>query len=305
MMLQILFFLFPAGRAISCPSVVCKDFGTESSECLQAGSTYNIQDCADPDYTCPHPSNIVSGANLQCELWVDKRLWESDSREDLYNYETLTDREECDPYELTSVCDAAQNLLCYCPEGTCYCEKGLLEGKNCQGSDIPCVSGYACSNSKCTLMYSLEAGEESTNELVCRTGGPLIPGESSFICKEGITTPGGVPKTCSSDNDCTASDGATAAHCQCGMNSEGASYCELHYSDEPLEKLRAASRDKDYQQELYWDFVSTNWVYLQGEVPTCLGNVWKDYGAHSESERSSSSATSLFSSSILLLIIAT
>ena len=107
---MLVLLLVNSARALTCSPVVCESFETVTSECLQTGSSYYIQECTDSEYTCPHPSNAAAGTNLECEYWTDARIWEADSWEEFYQYSIADENDVCDPYGLVSVCD--EDLVC-------------------------------------------------------------------------------------------------------------------------------------------------------------------------------------------------
>lgn len=246
-------------------------------EYSEKDSSYLIQACSLANYTAPHPSHISTQYPLECEYWVDSRYWTSSSWADYYQYSVLSDGDYCDPYGIVSVCDSTKNLVCYCPYDICYCTKGLVYGDECDDTTVPCISGFVCSNKVCTKKYSIPAGIEATDSLACEGGGPLVISNDVFVCRQGPQTLGGIPKACSTDNDCISDTGSETTQCVCGLNTDGQGYCSLHFSDSPMVSWREAERDGDYKLEIYWKFTSVNYPYLQGNVAACLGDVWRDY----------------------------
>ena len=101
---------------------------------------------------------------------------------------------------------------------------------------------------------------------------------------------GGIPKECSSDNDCISDTGNEVSKCMCGLNTDGLAYCALHYSDEPMVSWREAERDREYKLEIYWKFVSVNYPYLQGKIDSCMGDVWRDYNEYQKGKPKTASS---------------
>lgn len=265
--------LLPLTLCISCYPMLCDDLiATDSSNCIEFQEDhYSIRPCSYSNYTCPHPSHITTSYDLPCEFWVDKAIWDAESTQDYYGYSEVSDGDPCDPYGLVSVCKRNDDLVCYCPLEICSCTTGLKYGENCISDSTPCIAGHICSNKICTLKYSVEEGGRATDEQACIAGGPLVIGNGFFSCKSLTKTFGTLPKECLTNNDCVTEDGSTFTECKCGMNEDSKAYCELHYGDEPMIKWREATRDGDYPREMYWKFLSVNWVYLQGNIPSCLG----------------------------------
>lgn len=275
-----LILVFPLSHsATTCPPVLC---GATSSDtyCMefqQSTSSYSSQACALSNYTCPNPVHMSETYPLQCEYWIDERYWVSTSWADYYQYTVLSKNDNCDPYGVVSVCDSSSGLVCYCPNSSCYCTDGLKYGVECESNPVPCMPGYVCSNKICTKKYSISAGDLATNSLACISGGPLVVSNGKFTCRQGPTTLGGIPKICTTDNDCISDTGSETTTCSCGLNTDGNAYCELHFNDEPMVNWRNAERDEDYKLEIYWEFISVNYPYLQGNIDACEGNVWRDF----------------------------
>ncbi|CAG9323822.1 unnamed protein product [Blepharisma stoltei] len=282
--------VIPLAFSLSCYQMSCDGkINSTSSNCVEFMSDhYSLKPCSHSNYTCPHPSHISTSTSLKCEYWIDKSLWDASSEQDYYGYSVVGKGDPCDPYGLVSTCDRDKNLVCYCPYGTCTCVAGLKYGENCAVDSTPCIDGYICSQKICTLKYSVKAGQNATDERACATGGPLVINGEYFTCKSAVVTAGTLPKSCSTNNDCISADGTDYSTCLCGMNTDGQAYCKLHYSDEPMINWREAARDGDWPRQIYWEFMSVNYPYLQGNIPSCLSTTWRDYGVYSNGEPASS-----------------
>jgi hypothetical protein len=295
-----LIFIFTLELAYSCPAVVCQNTSTVSN-CMEYNSktsSYSMQACSLANYTCPNPVHMSKSYALVCEYWIDSRYWVSSSWSQYYQYAILEKNSNCDPYGLVSVCDSSKGLVCYCPFGTCYCTDGLKYGDDCYTNPVPCMSGYTCSNKICTLMYSVPPGSRATNSLACQGGGPLVVSSGSFVCRKGPQSLGGIPKMCKVDNDCVSDTGNEITSCLCGLNTDGQGYCQLHFGDLPMVNWRQAQRDGNYKQQIYWEFISLNYPYLQGNLPQCLGDVWRDFYQYKQQEVGSTTSFSVFISII-------
>lgn len=286
MYIFLLFFLVNS----DCPAVFCGDTSNEEYcvEYSSSSKTYSIQACKAANYTSPHPSHYSQEYPLECEYWIDSRYWESSSWQDYYGYALLGSGDSCDPYGVVSVCNPDKDLVCYCESNECSCTKGLVYGEACDIYQKPCIPGYVCSNKICTKKYTLKAGDRATNSLACAGGGPLVIKTDHFVCREAPQTLGGIPKKCSTNNDCISDTGTETTECSCGINTDGQAFCKLHYGDAPMVGWREAERDREYQLELYWKFVSINYPYLQGNIDSCLGDVWRDYYEYQKGKPSSS-----------------
>ena len=273
------FLIFSVNSGTTCSPVLCSSTSslTTCMEYTNSTSSYSAQACATTNYTCPNPVHMSTLYPLVCEYWIDSRFWNSTSWSNYYQYSILSLNENCDPYGIVSVCDSSSGLVCYCPNGPCYCTNGLKYGDECEINPIPCMPGFVCSNKVCTKMYSLDAGTQATNSLACVGGGPLVINNGEFQCRQGPQTLGGIPKTCSSDSDCISDTGSQITVCTCGLNTDGIAYCSLQYNDPPMVNWRNAERDGEYKLEIYWKFISINYPYLQGNIDSCLGDVWRDF----------------------------
>ena len=240
-------------------------------------SAYKMQACALQNYTCPNPIHMSINYPLQCEYWTDERFWTSSSWEQYYQYTVLGANAACDPYGIISVCDSSKQLVCYCSSSSCTCVVGLKYGEDCSTNPIPCISGYVCSNKICTKMYSVAAGGTATDSKACIGGGPLVVKNGAFVCRNGPTTLGGIPKICITDSDCISDTGSEITQCLCGLNTAGQGYCTLQFSDSPMVNWRQAIVKGNYKLQIYWEFISVNYPYLQGNIDTCLGDVWRDF----------------------------
>ena len=288
----ILFLFYPYLTLSLCPAVFCGSTSNQKYcvEYLGDSQEYTIQACLLSNLTSPHPSHYSQDYPLECEYWVDQRYWNSSSWKDYYSYVQLSKGDSCDPYGVVSVCNPSKDLVCYCQSESCKCAEGLKYGEECDLTGKPCISGFVCSNKICVKKYSLKAGDRATNSLACEGGGPLVIETDHFICRKGPKTMGGIPKECSSDNDCISDTGNEVSKCMCGLNTDGLAYCALHYSDEPMVSWREAERDREYKLEIYWKFVSVNYPYLQGKIDSCMGDVWRDYNEYQKGKPKTASS---------------
>jgi hypothetical protein len=265
--------------AITCTKYTC-DFYNE----LEVGVCYKdmtdrilLKECPDTYSSCPPPDQW-SGREHRCKEWNNVRRWGSETLEEYIEYETLPEGSFCDPDDIYQICNLDADLVCHCPKrSSCKCTLGASEGEHCS-EDIPCSSGYVCNHEECVLKYSMDPGDVVTDKDACPVGSPIIQRLDEMICDLQTKTYGSLPKTCVEDSDCTGDDGITIKPCICGINIEGTSYCSLHEGDDDFITWKYAVRDDDWDVEVYYEFLVSYYPYIQGDLPECLPNVWKDFG---------------------------
>ena len=252
------------------PGHICLAFNNSSGEHVLSPCSQNTQ-------TCPHPSEWGEGILVSCMDWITRKAFSSDTYEDYYDAQLLENVDDpCDQSGVANICDYTNELVCQCPSQNCTCQVGAQPGSPCNSTNL-CIPGYTCNNSTCVEMYSLVAGSLATTDLACQGGGPLISNFFSSTCRAPSLTVGGIPRVCNSDLDCAGTDG-TYTQCVCGLNEDQTAYCRLHFNDEPMKLYRYAFNTFAFTDTVYYSFMAKNYPYFQGSVPSCLRNVWRDYG---------------------------
>lgn len=271
-----------AGKGdMQCPHYTCEGgYLLPGHVCLGYNSTTDqhvLSPCSSNTQTCPNPSEWGEGVLVSCVDWITRKAFSSDTYEDYYDAQLLVNvGDPCDQTEVANICDYSQGMVCQCGSVNCSCEIGQLPGAACNSSSL-CSPGNTCNNSTCVEMYSLAAGTSATTALACEGGGPLTSNFFSSTCRSTSFTVGGIPRICSSDVDCGGTDD-TYTECICGLNDQQNAYCKLHFNDEPMVQYRRALSTFAFTDSVYYHFIVKNYPYFQGSVPSCLRNVWRDYG---------------------------
>lgn len=273
--------LSTAKEGIQCPHYTCEGgYLLPGTVCLGYNSTIGehvLSPCSSNTQTCPNPAEWGEGILVSCVDWVTRKAFSSDTYEDYYDAQLLANVGDlCDVTGVANICDYSEGMVCQCPNFNCTCALGQLLGDACNSTSL-CTPGYTCNNSTCVEMYSLPAGTSATTELACEGGGPLTTNFFSSTCRATSHTVGGIPRICSSDTDCAGTDN-TFTECICGLNDNQHAYCKLHYNDEPMVQFRKALSTYAFADSVYYHFMVKNYPYFQGAVPSCLRNVWRDYG---------------------------
>ena len=268
---------------------MCRKYTCDGAEllpgnvCMSYNETrdvYVLSPCDSTITTCPNPRTWGTASAITCTEWVTRKVFSSDTFEDYYDSVLLLNLGDlCDEQEFQNICDYNNGLVCGCAPANCTCVTGTAEGGNCTATTPPCLPGYVCSNNICVLMYSVPAGETATDERACVGGGPLIDSYFSTTCRSPSETMGGFPRACTHDRDCLGTDN-TYSHCICGLNDEGQAFCDLHFNDDPMVQYRNAFSNYVYKDSVYWFFIMHNYPFIQGTVPNCLRNVWREFGEY-------------------------
>lgn len=238
---------------------------------------YILSPCGDSTTTCPNPSIWGDAVEVKCIDWDTRKAFSSDTYEDYYDEILLTEIDaQCDEHQVADICDYNNGLVCQCVNNNCTCQQGQEPEAPCNDTSL-CIPGYVCANSTCVEMYSLVPGTPSKTALACQGGGPLISNFFSSTCRATSMTVGGVPRACNSSIDCAGTDGSYT-ECVCGLTDPGTGYCKLHFNDDPMVKYRHALSNYLFTEMVYYSFMVNNYPYFQGAVPSCLRNVWRDYG---------------------------
>jgi len=256
-----------------------------------------LKPCNGKRSTCPISAENLQAIQLDCEDWVDYQMWASDSWEDYLEYSLKGLGETCEPGSPFLQCDYNDDLVCYC-NGSCTCVEGKDPGEECTSYGIPCIDKYVCNLKECTLHYSLTFGDQIDTEEACSGGNMKLNYDGVGLCIVGYETFGELPRKCTSNLDCISYNGLEYVDCVCGLNEEGDSYCDLHFEDEPMLNLREAEEDRDFEDQVYYRFLTENYPILQGTLPECLPNVWKDFGAYNDEDW----ARTLQSSLVMILL---
>lgn len=237
-----------------------------------------LKSCSGQRNTCPISAESLKGSELRCEYWLDYQMWASDSWTDYLEFSLKDLGETCEPDSLLSQCDYGSDLVCYCsPE--CICVEGIKSGDECSTFGVPCVVNNVCNLKECTFHYTLGFGDQVDNVDACSGGSVTYNYDGTGLCIVGYETFGGIPHKCTTDLDCISFNGLKYSECVCGLNEEGDGYCSLHFEDQPMIDLRQAQEDKEFEDQVYYRFITENYPLLQGTLPECLPNVWRDYGA--------------------------
>ena len=281
---MLLYLFFSAALGATCPIYTCNyNQSLDYNECVKFDSlanTYTLTPCPNRYLSCPHPANWSESEF--CENWNNVRRWTAQSSSEYLEYQVKQENEQC---ELVNSIDPCQEgLVCNCSGSSCKCTTTLQEGDNCSNSTLVCKETQVCSMGKCVERYSLPEGEEADNVEACKVGASLISGNNFTFCSMPRESFGTLPVKCETDQDCISTVGTVYTKCKCGITTDGTGYCELHEGDEPKRNFKYAIKNKDWEQLVYWKFVTENWPYIQGSVPECLANVWKDYNEYQKGE---------------------
>lgn len=245
--------------AIECPIYVCSP--NVQDTCYSAvDSTYTVYECAD-DRECIFS---VDSASVTCTAEVD-----DDDDDDITCPNRIGRGESC-----------SQDEYCrkdfYCEMASSTCQEKANEDKKC--SDLyGCEKGTVCNLGSCVEYFSVLDGSSSDSNLACRSAivknGVCQPKQATVVVDDDDENESddededdddfdGI-KECTSDSDCTASDGVTPGSCVCGYNKDGKAYCLPHRSDEISKKLLAASYEWDFGKMAYVVHKYNNYVLLK------------------------------------------
>lgn len=296
---------FIAGvHAITCKPYTC-DFYDEIKDkeiCYRMNddkSKIILKECVGRYSTCTSPDKWDE-SDQKCEDWYNIRRWASESLKEYIEYTYLIEDQTCVPNDLSEICNPNDSLVCHCQKGTiCNCIKGKSEGEACSKGE-PCKSGYVCNLEVCVLMYSMNPGDVITDSNACPVGTRIIQRLNEQICGLKNKTYGSLPKKCQENSDCTGDDGSTTVPCICGINYGGESFCSLQAGDPDNATWKEAVRDRNWDSEVYYEFLVTYYPYIQGDLPECLTNVWKDFGEFSKGDPDMASVMGI---SLLLSLI--
>lgn len=119
-----------------------------------------------------------------------------------------------------------------------------------------CIYGYVCNNSVCISDFYIEDGLPADTRVACKSG-RIKDGN----CLPSITTNSeSLPKPCTTDEDCLASDNQTQGICSC-LGPAG-SFCELHESDKlNLDFLQATFESRLIESEHLYNRIVSYPVY--------------------------------------------
>ncbi|CAG9324372.1 unnamed protein product [Blepharisma stoltei] len=284
MNIQLLWLLI--SPALSCPVYTCAlDTdplpGNKVYTFDSASNQYTMQACQYSYLTSDHPKNWGTEDGY-CKDFPDIRRWASRTYQEYYEFILLGEYTICDPDSTSKLCDYNSNLECYFNStmGSYACGKTLNSGDDCASSVAPCPYSHVCNLGRCVEMFTLSLGDEANNVKACPGGTELKKVEEKKVCDIAPASFGSIPKKCQSSDDCANYFTTDLTDCVCGINSEGQSYCQLFPGDDPYLKYYEAVKTRTFDDMVYWQFVSENYGYLQGSIPECLSNVWKDYGEY-------------------------
>jgi len=230
------------GESSTCPKYTCLNENVDT--CLTyANGVYSLGDCKE-DFYCPNFSLVNPPESVQCLPEVD-------------DYESP--KASCTPYSKENeVCNRTNpcHTDYYCKEGL-ICVKRVTNGDSCTALD-ECEIGNVCNKGYCIEYFTVDAGKPADSRLAC----------SSAIVADGVcsvasaTVSDDLPKKCSADEDCAATDGA-AGECVCVPNGRGSSYCKLHISDEPVKDYLAAANDGRIERSKLLLYHSLNYPIIE------------------------------------------
>jgi hypothetical protein len=235
--------------------------------------------------SCPISKDTLKQSEIKCDYWYDYQMWASESWKGYLEFSLKALGETCEPGNNLMQCSASDGLVCYCSNSSnCSCVDGISPGDECSTYGVPCVDNYVCNLKVCTLHHSLQYGDQVDNADACSGGNLKYNYDRTGLCLVGYETFGGLPKKCTTDLDCISNNGLNYSECVCGLNEEGDSYCSLQFEDEPMMDMRKAEENADFEDYVYYRFLVENYPLLQGTMPECLPNVWKDYGVYLEED---------------------
>jgi hypothetical protein len=154
--------------------------------------------------------------------------------DDFYTSNKCTNK-VCDGMKLKVNCTGTDECVpgLYCNSESKQCTNLVVAGKNCTKND-QCVNSASCNNKKCTEYYSLDDGETTVLDRLCKSGKSNKDKCDSIAYGKNMTvdtTSGMVRCNFTANQRCNykwSSDDTTFDNaCECALNEEGSSWCEL------------------------------------------------------------------------------
>lgn len=233
--------------ALTCPKHSCSN--STSTHCVTATAMELLGHICAPGTICPDYSFGQMG-NVTC-VSADQAI---ERRQPMCTEKSRGGR----PCGLSAPC--AQNLYCRVPSHTCELPAKL--GAACSALN-ECGYKSICSLGKCIKRFTVESGARADARVACISG----------RLKNGICLPvsksiGLLPVKCSTDSDCTGTDGVNAT-CLCGASASGQAYCSLHPSDDLVLEYLDAVHDREVEVIPRLQFEVLHYAELQ-EPQSCF-----------------------------------
>lgn len=208
--------------SLTCPKFTCIYENVDT--CLTSiNGIYSLGDCKENFY-CPAFSLQSPPETVMCQPEDE-------------DYESP--KASCVSYakenEICNKTNPCQNDF-YCKEGL-ICVPRVSNGDVCSYLD-ECEIGHVCNKGLCIEYFTVDAGKPADSRLACTSG--IV--QDGICAVPSATVSEDLPKKCKTNDDCTATDGATG-ECVCVPNGRGSSYCKLHKSDGPVKEYLAAVHD--------------------------------------------------------------
>lgn len=253
-------------KAKTCPKIQCQ--ATSNQNCYSVDSEVHSLYTCSSGTQCPDVSIHTAGPQTCSSIPSnDSSIITNDSDEvdkvddKNVSYSSRVSGSSID--ECPRLYDCISDL--FCNEGNCVCRR--KKSRSCE-SIYACVYGFVCNFGTCISYFSIDDGMSAETNLACKSA--II---FNGTCQPAQKTVGALPKVCSSDEDCLASDGVTAGTCSCVFDELGQSYCKLHRSDPDVLNLLVYSHEgKNNLTRFYTNLVNLYPVHLFAEKCFVDGN---------------------------------
>ena len=148
----------------------------------------------------------------------------------------------------------------FCDSLTSTCKPRTLLGGNCSQT-YECETNTVCNLGICINQFSLLDGLASSSAVACASGIVF-----NGTCQPSELTNGALPKVCTSDLDCLATDNKTQGVCQCGASLLGTAYCTAHRSDSISLKQLASVYNGNYDEIAYYTYKLSYFHLVKSEI---------------------------------------